>query len=98
MNANNRNAGIIATIVTIVLCGLPGLAGLCFGLSFLFSGVTAGGDVIEMTQSEQTNLLVMGAASLCISVIFLLIPILVGFFTFRKKPAPVFNEPIPPPS
>ena len=100
MNANNKNIGIVATIVTVVLCGLPALIGLCLAMSFLYSGVTAGGGVVEMTGDEQTNLLVSGVATLCISVVFLLIPILVGFFTFRKKPTPkpVIDEPIPPAS
>ena len=34
---------------------------------------------------------------LCLSLIFIAIPIAVGFFTLRKKPQPlVDNEPIPP--
>jgi hypothetical protein len=38
---------------------------------------------------------------LCLSLILILIPIIVGFFTLRNKPAPVvssINEPLPPAS
>jgi len=100
MNANNKNAGIIATIATILFCGLPGLVGMCIGLSNLFSGVTAGGGVVDMSPSNQANLVVWGMVSLCFSFIGIAIPIVIGFFTFRKKttPAPTFDEPIPPTS
>jgi hypothetical protein len=36
---------------------------------------------------------------MCVSVIFIIIPIVVGFFALRKKPGsamPVHNEVIPP--
>jgi hypothetical protein len=36
----------------------------------------------------------------CLSVIFIAIPIVVGFLSLRKKPAaaPINNEPVPPAS
>jgi hypothetical protein len=45
----------------------------------------------------------MAIGLLCLSIILIIIPIVVGFFTLRNKPAPApvapnFNEPLPPAS
>jgi hypothetical protein len=41
----------------------------------------------------------MGVGALCFSVIFIAIPIVVGFFMLRKKPGvPANSEPLPPTS
>jgi hypothetical protein len=40
-----------------------------------------------------------GVGMLCVALIFILIPIAVGFFTLRTKPTPASpREPIPPAS
>jgi hypothetical protein len=96
-----KTVGIIATIVAVVLCGCPGLC-LC-----LLGALTAAGVTIPYTtdvlgvQSTGTIPTWWGIVALCVALIFILIPILVGIFTLRNKPAskePVSNEPIPPAS
>jgi TRAP-type C4-dicarboxylate transport system permease small subunit len=100
---DKKTTGLIATIATAVLCGCTGLC-LC-----LFGGFTAAGVMPYTTElngvSDQGYLPVgWGYAMLCLSVIFIAIPIVVGFVTLRKKPAeaevpaPVDNEPLPPAS
>ena len=82
---NNRNTGIIATIATALLCGCPGLF-LC-----IFGAVTATGNMpytTELNGISNSGVLPSsyGILMLCFSFIFILIPVVVGFFSFRKKP------------
>ena len=84
----NKNTGIIATIAAVVLCGCPGLF-MC-----LFGALTAAGQGTFNNSSLSPS---VGFVLLCLSLIFILIPVGVGFFTLRKKPSSVDGEVIPPP-
>jgi hypothetical protein len=90
---NNKNTGIIATVAAVVLCGCPGLF-MC-----LFGALTAAG---QGTFNEASLSPTVGIALVCVALIFILIPVGVGFFTLRKKPAAVAaasnDEPLPPAS
>jgi len=72
----NKNTGIIATIAAVVLCGCPGLF-MC-----LFGALTAAG---QGTFNDSSLSPSVGFVLLCLSLIFILIPVGVGFFTLRKK-------------
>ena len=94
-----RTIAIIATIAAVLLCGCPGLF-LC-----IFGAVSAAGIMPYTTEfggssSTGTMPASWGYAMLCVALIFILIPILVGFFTLRKKPASTLvippSEPLPP--
>jgi len=74
---NNKNTGIIATIAAVVLCGCPGLF-LC-----LFGALTAAGQGTFNNSSLSPS---VGFVLLCFSLILILIPVGVGFYTLRKKP------------
>jgi hypothetical protein len=94
---NNKNTGMIATIAAVVLCGCPGLF-LC-----IFGAVTATGNMPYTTElngvsSSGTMPAGAGIAMLCFSLILILIPVAVGFFTLRKKPEAAIssNESLPP--
>ncbi len=80
---NNRNTGIIATIVAVLLCGCPGLF-LC-----LFGALTAAG---QGTFNDTSLSPTVGISLLCVALILLLIPVGVGIFTLRKR-----NDITPPP-
>lgn len=80
---NNKNTGIIATIAAVVLCGCPGLF-LC-----LFGALTAAGQGTFNDQSLPNS---VGFGLLCVALIFILIPVGVGFFTLRKKPEAVVTD------
>ncbi len=90
---NNKNTGIIATVAAVLLCGCPGLF-LC-----LFGGITATGNGTFNNASLSPS---VGFALVCLSLILILIPVVVGFFTLRKKPEASTpsspNEPLPPAS
>ena len=88
---DKRSQGILFTVLAVLFCGCPGLF-LC-----LFGAVTATGNgTFNESYIEPT----VGFVLLCLSLIFIAIPIAVGFFTLRKKPVepPVSNEPLPPAS
>ena len=81
----NKSAGIIGTIAAVVLCGCPGLF-LC-----IFGAVTATGNMpfsTEFNGVDNSGILPSsyGFVMLCLSLILILIPVAVGFFTLRKKP------------
>ncbi len=89
----NKNLGIAITIVTVLLCGLPGLLSLCAGslvaINVLF---------LEGSRSDTS----IGLGLICASAFLIAIPIVVGILIFRKRsPALVAipdDEPIPPPN
>lgn len=92
----NKNTGIIATIAAVVLCGCPGLF-LC-----IFGAVTATGKMPFSTElngvsNSGTLPSTYGFVMLCLSLIFILIPVVVGFITLRKKPEVTAQE-VPPAS
>jgi hypothetical protein len=86
----NRNTSIILTVATALLCGCPGIF-IC-----LFGAITVAG---QGTFNEISLSPTVGFVLLCLALIFIAIPIVVGVVTLRRKPeAPVNNEPIPPAS
>lgn len=96
-----RTTGLIATIASVLLCGCPGIFLCIFGAASALGGGT-------MTLGDTTQPLdpTYGYVFLCLSLIFIAIPIVVGFVTLRKKPQvpvpgriePIDNEPLPPAS
>ena len=40
-----KTVGIVALVITILLCGLPGLCGLCAGPIFVLVGAIPGADI-----------------------------------------------------
>ncbi len=83
---NNKNTGIIATVAAVLLCGCPGLF-MC-----LFGALTASGNGTFNDASLAPG---VGVALICVALIFILIPVGVGFFTLRKKPEAA-NDVTPP--
>ncbi len=91
---DKRTQGILFTVLAVLFCGCPGLF-LC-----LFGAITATGNGVF---NERPMHPAVGIALMCIAVILIVIPVAVGFFTLRNKPAaaapaPSNNEPIPPAS
>jgi hypothetical protein len=100
---DKRNTGLIATIATAVLCGCPGLFGLCMGSTSLIAGFVPGAEIDVFGSNDPAAATTMGFVFLCLSVIFIAIPIIVGVVTLRKKPdddavpAVIDAEPSPEP-
>jgi hypothetical protein len=83
----NRTVGIILTVVTALCCGCTAL------FSCIFGGVIAAGQPVEVNGTSEILPPALGIGLLCLTVILIIIPIAVGFFTFRQKPAQV-NSPV----
>jgi hypothetical protein len=95
---DSRSKGILATIASVILCGCPGLV-----LCIIGGAVAAGAPVtteLNGISNSTTVSPVVGVGLLCVALIFILIPVAVGFFTLRSKPTPpsTTNEPMPPAS
>lgn len=96
---DTKTKGIVATIAAVVLCGCPGLFMCFFGAISVFASMVPGADINIGGSSDPAAATTMGVVSLCLSFIFILIPIAVGFFMLRKKPEEISsNEPFPPTS
>ncbi len=94
----NKNTGMIATIAAVVLCGCPGLFMCIFG-AVAAAGIMPYTTEVNGVSNSGTMPAGAGIAMLCFSLILIIIPIAVGFFTMRKKPeAAATNEPLPPAS
>ena len=94
---NNRNTSMIATVAAVVLCGCPGLFGLCFGLTSVFASFVPGAQIDVFGRADPQSATTMGIVTLCLSVIFLAAPFVVWFVTRRKETAGISdNDPMPP--
>jgi hypothetical protein len=94
---NDRNTSLIATIVAAVLCGCPGLFGLCFGVTSVFASFVPDAQIDVFGSSDPQAATTMGLVTLCLSIIFLAVPLVVWFVT-RRRQAPTVpdDESIPP--
>ena len=96
---DTKTKGIVSTIAAVVLCGCPGLFLCFFGAMSTFVSAIPGVDIDVGGSSDPAAATAMGIGALCLSLIFIAIPIAVGYFTLRKKPeAVITNEPLPPAS
>ncbi len=88
---NNKNTGMIATVATALICGCCALFTCIMGL-----GTITGNGTFQLGGTSGQTPPAYGYAMLCLSVIAILVPVAVGFFTLRKKPGS--DEAIPPTS
>lgn len=95
---DNKTKGIIATVAAVLLCGCPGLFLCFFGATTALAGMTPGAEIDVFGSSDPASAMTMGFVFLCLSLIFIAIPIVVGFTMLRKKPEEVVpsDEPLPP--
>jgi hypothetical protein len=97
---NNRTTGIVITLATVLLCGCPGLCGLCFGAMFALVSFIPNAKIDVFGSHEPQAALTFGVVAILISLVFLAIPAILAFITLRKKKAtPRANpyEVLPPP-
>ena len=94
-----RTAGIIATAVTALCCGCPGLFSLCWGALAAIVSFVPGADINIGGSSDPTTALLTGLGACCGGIIFVAIPVVVGFVMLRNKAADtaatVSDEPPP---
>jgi len=90
----NRTVGIGLTIFTVLCCACPGLIMCVFG-GMIGAGVPLTTTLNDMSISQKLPAS-YGVGLICMSIILILIPILVGFFTLRNKPEAVESPVVPP--
>jgi uncharacterized membrane protein YhdT len=96
----NKTGAIIGTIVAILLCGCPGLSMCVLGIW------AATGSMPDYWSGVGNFPNWFGFASLCLSIIFIAIAVVVPILLLRKKKAPEAapmdvlppQEPLPPAS
>jgi hypothetical protein len=91
-----RTTGIILTVVTVLLCGCPGLASFCGGAMFAIASFIPGADIDVFGSSDPRSALMYGIGGLCVGIIFIAIPAVIAYLTLGRKQKSDFNEPIPP--
>jgi hypothetical protein len=84
---DKRTTAIIATVVTGLLCGCPGLAILCFGAFAVPISFTPGAQIDVLGSNDPQSLLTTGIVGLCLGILLIAIPVVVGFTTLRNRPA-----------
>ena len=93
----NRTTAMIVTIASALLCGIPSLILLCLGVMALLG--TQMPEVMAQNPGSSAEDVVLGAGMfLCFGAVLLIVPILVGVFSFRlsKKEEPAINDYNPP--
>jgi hypothetical protein len=102
---DKRTAGIVATVVTTVLCACPGLFAICFGAVAIPVSFVPGAQIDIAGRNDPQAAFTAGIVGLCLGLIFIAIPIAVGYFTLRNRPAasevisaPSYSPTTPPPS
>ena len=82
---DKKTGGMIATVATTLVCGLPGLCLCLFGGMFSTVGTIPGADIDIGGSNDPAAAIATGLGMLCFSLILIAIPAIVGFFTLRNK-------------
>jgi len=90
----NRSVAIILTVVTALACGLPSIILMCLGALALLG--TQMPEVMAQTPGSTPEEIMIGSAMfLCLGAALLLVPVLVGIFSFKfSKKEDDFTNPI----
>lgn len=92
-----RSTAIVVTLITSLLCGLPSLIMLCIGILALL-GTQMPEVMAENPGTTPGDVTLGSGVFICFGLVLLIIPILVGFFSFRMsetKPITDMLEPLP---
>ena len=89
---------MIATIAAALLCGCPGLVAFCWGSLAAVISFVPGADINIGGSSDPRSAMLSGLGSLCLGLLFIAVPVAVGFFMLRKKPEAVQPQDLPPTS
>lgn len=80
---DKKTIGIIATVATTFICGCASIFSCVWGF------IIVSGQPIDVTSNgittPQTLPPTIGYVLLCLTVLMIAVPVIVAFFTFRKK-------------
>lgn len=83
---NNRTVGILTTSIAAILCGCPGILFLCAGGVLAFSSFIPGVQVSLPSDNDLRPSLAIGISVLCLGMILVLLPIVVGLLSLWNRP------------
>ena len=89
---NNRTTAIIVTVVAALLFGCPGLLCLCSGITAAIIGLSGDPNFYFGVDTEPSRTLNSGLIFICLSVVLIAIPVVVGFLSIRRKTQPDGDE------
>lgn len=92
----SRTVAIVLTAITVLCCACPGLVFCILGVLAAVGVSVPVTTTLGSTSSTQNLPASYGIGLICLSIILILIPIAVGFFTLRQKPAAVESPVVPP--
>jgi hypothetical protein len=81
---DKKTVGIIATVLTALICGCTSIFTCVWGV--ILAAEVPFDTEFNGVESVQTFPPTIGYVLLCLTVILLLVPVAVGFFTLRVKP------------
>lgn len=95
----NRTTAVILTIISALLCGLPGLGLICFS-ALAVVGINTPGFYGQHPGSTPLQGWIGVGTFICFGIVLLIIPAVIGIFSFNmsKPPKPDLTNPIPPAS
>ena len=79
-----RSTAIILTITTALLCGAPSLILLCMAVLAML-GTQLPEVMAQNPDSTSQDVMLGSGIFLCVGFLLLLIPVIVGFFSFRMS-------------
>ncbi len=82
---DQKTTGIVATVAAVLLCGCPGLFALFMGGMFAIISQIPGADIDMFGSTDPQSALQFGLGGLCLGLLFVAIPVVVGFLTLRKR-------------
>lgn len=82
---DKKTTGIVATVAAVLLCGCPGLFALFMGGMFAIISQIPDADIDMFGSSDPQSALQFGIGGICLGMIFVIIPVVVGFVTLRKR-------------
>ncbi len=84
---DKKTVAIIVTVVALVLCGCPGLFGVCFGGMFAAISFIPGAEIDMMGSSNPQTALAYGIGSLCTGLVAVVIAVVAIVVAWRRARA-----------
>jgi hypothetical protein len=82
----NIKTSLVLLIISIILCGCPGILSFIGGLLILGFGILSNGPQLKLdTNLDRPSVLLTGASGLILGLIFILIPVVILFLNKRSK-------------
>jgi len=81
---DKKTAAIVATLVSVLLCGCPGIFAEYMGAMFAILSLVPGADIDMFGSTDPSSAMTFGIGGLCGGLLFILIPVIVGILMFRR--------------